>query len=722
MKKRIIHIIKFVALITVVLFVVGKLYTYSSLYKDKLETISGYHQFNDATNGLDIYDLIGYREGDFETTTSFKLPQNQSTWIKIARNSFEYEQMNYVIIEQTQIDYFEWYIVENGSIIYADTGGIKFPFFERKEPFNKWVLDATNGDKLNSELYLKIVNSKSIFVDLKYGTYREIILNQSLISNFFGLLVGIFIVMAFYNAFIYFSIKERSYLIYVFHTILVCLTQLSIFGYGYNYLWPDFPGFQNISVELFSALVSIVGLEFLKEFLETKKNATIINKIVNGWIIGYVFIAILSIVANPLAYQILLITQPIVAIFVISSAAIIFFRGYRPAKFYLISWGVLMLGLTIYAMAEQGIIGRNTITTLMMPIGSALEVILLSIALADNINILKKSRELAIEHSLELETEKAQLIIQQNVELEGKVLLRTIELEEANEVLEDKNKELSDAYTDLKNTQSQLVHAEKMSSLGQLTAGIAHEINNPINFVSSNILPLKRDIADIISIFEQTENFVGGKLDPNDFKEIQELKEQFDYDYILKEIDQLLDGMSDGANRTVEIIRGLKLFSRVDEDDLKRVNLEDGINSTLILLNSAVKHQVDLVKNFGEIPEVECYGGKMNQVFMNIISNAIQAIRDTGMEDGKIIITTSQENDLVHISIADNGPGMTEEIKQKLFEPFFTTKPVGEGTGLGLSIVYKIIDKINGKIEVNTEPGKGTEFIITLPITNTTKD
>jgi len=381
-----------------------------------------------------------------------------------------------------------------------------------------------------------------------------------------------------------------------------------------------------------------------------------------------------------------------------------------------------MLGLTIYAMAEQGIIGRNTITTLMMPIGSALEVILLSIALADNINILKKSRELAIEHSLELETEKAQLIIQQNVELEGKVLLRTIELEEANEVLEDKNKELSDAYTDLKNTQSQLVHAEKMSSLGQLTAGIAHEINNPINFVSSNILPLKRDIADIISIFEQTENFVGGKLDPNDFKEIQELKEQFDYDYILKEIDQLLDGMSDGANRTVEIIRGLKLFSRVDEDDLKRVNLEDGINSTLILLNSAVKHQVDLVKNFGEIPEVECYGGKMNQVFMNIISNAIQAIRDTGMEDGKIIITTSQENDLVHISIADNGPGMTEEIKQKLFEPFFTTKPVGEGTGLGLSIVYKIIDKINGKIEVNTEPGKGTEFIITLPITNTTKD
>ncbi len=685
--------------------------------------VTEFEVFIDSSNSLAYDDLknVEFQKVNPNTKVSFNCIDN--TWIRFKTpERFKNSESISFMIDQSNIDSVDYYFKNKitGEVGQQSLGN-DYIFKKRNYLTNHLIFDVdSNVD--NNDLILRLRNNVGVHLNIIVAEEKSIIQEEMVINMLFGIFLGVIVVMAMYNMFLYISIGERVYIIYVAHTIFVGILQSSISGFSYQFFWPNYPMFQNYSIELFTILTSVAGLLFMMDFLKTEIYVEREHKITKGVIVLYLLALIILPFNHSLINSVLKVIQPIIAIWVIYIAVRVYFKGYSIAKFYLFAWSMLMVGIIIFSLAEVGVIQRGLVSNIIMPLGSALEVILLSLALANNINVLKKEQAQAVENTLRLETEKAIFVKEQNTKLEKKVFKRTKELEEANNVLESKNTELSDAYTDLKNTQSQLVHAEKMSSLGQLTAGIAHEINNPINFVSSNILPLKRDIADIISIFEQTENFVGGKLDPNDFKEIQELKEQFDYDYILKEIDQLLDGMSDGANRTVEIIRGLKLFSRVDEDDLKRVNLEDGINSTLILLNSAVKHHVDLVKNFGEIPEVECYGGKMNQVFMNIISNAIQAIRETGMEDGKIIITTSQENDLVHISIADNGPGMTEEIKQKLFEPFFTTKPVGEGTGLGLSIVYKIIDKINGKIEVNTEPGKGTEFIITLPITNTTKD
>jgi hypothetical protein len=354
--------------------------------------------------------------------------------------------------------------------------------------------------------------------------------------------------------------------------------------------------------------------------------------------------------------------------------------------------------------------------------GSAFEAVLLSFALASRINILKKKQEEAIQHYLRIEMEKAELVQIQNVELEEKVKRRTRALEAANITLEGKNKELNEAYTNLKNTQSQLVHAEKMSSLGQLTAGIAHEINNPINFVSSNIHPLKRDMDDLVSMFSEAEKIAEKKMKREDYELISGLKERYDFEFIKEEINLLLEGMSEGVNRTVEIIRGLKLFSRLDEDDLKRVDLEEGIDSTLTLLNSSINHHIKIKKHYGSIPLVECYGGKINQVFMNIISNSIQALTNSKIKKPEITITTEKMDSSVRISISDNGPGIPDEIKDRIFEPFFTTKPVGEGTGLGLSIVYQIIENLHGQITVNSEIDKGTEFIITLPIDSNIKE
>lgn len=291
-------------------------------------------------------------------------------------------------------------------------------------------------------------------------------------------------------------------------------------------------------------------------------------------------------------------------------------------------------------------------------------------------------------------------------------------VKQVNEELNTSNEELNTALENLRTTQSQLVASEKMASLGQLTAGVAHEINNPINFINGNIPPLKRDFQDILQIIEMYyKTIVQNKL-KDYFKEAEELKEELEYDYLVEEIENLIKGIEEGANRTTAIVKGLRNFSRLDEDEMKRANMNEGINSTLLILRNKLKSGIEVSKDLGDIPDITCYPGKINQVFMNILNNAADAIDS----DGKISIKTYKKDKHVYISIKDNGKGMNEDTKSRIFEPFFTTKDVGKGTGLGLSISYGIIEKHNGEIQVESEPGKGTEFIIKLPVENQETD
>ena len=264
-----------------------------------------------------------------------------------------------------------------------------------------------------------------------------------------------------------------------------------------------------------------------------------------------------------------------------------------------------------------------------------------------------------------------------------------------------------------------MVEAEKMASLGQLTAGIAHEINNPINFVTSNITPLNRDVDILIDFIGEMEKIGLSDLSVEEKKkQIEEQKEELDYDYLKLEISQLLKGIHEGASRTSEIVKGLRVFSRLDEDDLKKANINDGLDSTLIVINNLLSNKIKLEKVYSDIPMIECYPGKLNQVFLNIISNAIYAIdKKFGEEQGGILkISTSNNEKSIFVKIEDNGIGMDEITKKKIFEPFFTTKDVGEGTGLGMSIAYNTIKRHQGEIQVNSTPGIGTEFILELPI------
>jgi len=322
---------------------------------------------------------------------------------------------------------------------------------------------------------------------------------------------------------------------------------------------------------------------------------------------------------------------------------------------------------------------------------------------------IKKNANLEIEEkNRELEKGQEEIIAQSE-----EILQANEEVVATNEDLEIRKQELQYTLENLKLAQAQLIQSEKMASVGVLTAGIAHELNNPINFVSGNVKPLRRDIEDIFSIIEKYDDIINaGKL-ADAFKDVDAFKDNIDYSLLMKEVIGLLEGIEEGANRSSQIVKGLRSFSRLDEEKLQIYDIHEGIDSTLILLYNKIKSRIDIRKDYGDFKDIECYPSKLKQVLMNILTNSIQAIKGRG----EIIIQTISSDIGIKIVIKDNGSGMTPEVKEHIFEPFYTTKDVGKGTGLGLSISFGIIEQHHGNIDVISESGKGSEFIISLPKT-----
>jgi len=559
---------------------------------------------------------------------------------------------------------------------------------------------------------MKVKSGEQIQLPLLIGEHQTIYEDLIQKDLVFGLYIGIIIVMAIYNLFVFFTVRDKSYLYYVLYIVFVGLTQAVLQGYGFKYLWPNSTWLVLQSTFLVPVLNGWAAIAFVKHFLDTKKNYPLGDKILSVIFFFYILCFFLSIMDQYYyAQNLVQLTAMFGSLLTIYIAYKIGKQGYRPAKYFLVAWTIFLLSVVVFVLRNFNILPYNNLTFYALQIGSALEVTLLSFALADKINIYRKEKEESQMQAFRVLQENEKIIREQNLLLEVKVEERTQELNRSNI-------ELNTALTDLKNAQTQLVDAEKMASLGQLTAGIAHEINNPINFVSSNIKPLRRDIEDIQDLIKKFEEVIRQKNLTEQFDEVDKFKRQLDYDYLTHEIDVLLKGMADGAGRTVEIVKGLKSFSRLDESDLKYANINECIESTLIILSSTFRGRVSIIKELSTIPEVECFAGKLNQVFMNIINNAAQAVLSVhGNDDqGEVLIKTKSSGETVSIHIIDNGIGMTEEVKSKIFDPFFTTKKAGEGTGLGLSIVYSIIELHKGSIEVKSEVGKGSEFIIILPL------
>ena len=277
----------------------------------------------------------------------------------------------------------------------------------------------------------------------------------------------------------------------------------------------------------------------------------------------------------------------------------------------------------------------------------------------------------------------------------------------------EQTQQLEQALQELQQTQTQLIQTEKMSSLGQMVAGIAHELNNPTSFIHGNITHAQeyiQNLMDLVQLYQQEY--------PNPTPQIQDFLEQMDFDFITVDLPKLLKSMKMGTERISQMVVSLRNFSRLDEAEVKDVDLHEGIDNTLLILSNRLKQGITVIKQYGILPLIECYPAQLNQVFMNIIGNAIDALIERNeILNKQITITTKVvDNGKIKVQIGDNGFGIPPKIKAKIFDPFFTTKKVGQGTGLGLSICYKIVQKHQGNIEVNSQMGSGCEFVITLPV------
>jgi signal transduction histidine kinase len=320
----------------------------------------------------------------------------------------------------------------------------------------------------------------------------------------------------------------------------------------------------------------------------------------------------------------------------------------------------------------------------------------------------------------------------------GKLERTIIKRQRVEEALRRSNQRLRQTLEQLRKTQSQLIQTEKMSSLGQLVAGVAHEINNPVNFIHANLPHINRDVEELLNLLSLYQQYY-----PEPVPAIQQLAEDIDVDFIAEDLPKILSSMNVGTERIHQIVRLLQNFSRLDQAEKKSVDIHEGIDNTLLLLQHRLKAtgerpDIEVIKEYGNIPPVYCFAGELNQVFMNILSNAIDALEisqwsttdneqaiapsitigtEVVSDGGEVTPSPDRQTTYrVRICITDNGSGFPKAIKQRIFDPFFTTKPVGQGTGLGLSISHQIVHKHGGFFQCSSTPGQGTKFCIEFPI------
>jgi two-component system NtrC family sensor kinase len=562
----------------------------------------------------------------------------------------------------------------------------------------------------SNTFFIRVKSNSSTVIPIEIHSTEQFLDKNSTDNIINGAFIGIFLIMALYNLMLFIVVGDRSYFYYVLYIVALGISQMLSIGYGNDFLPKNKLILNNYIFPIIRVFFGYSILLFVGEFLQLKQN---IKQYYKPYFSLYVLYAT-PLVAVILGWTITAYVLITVSVFVTSSYLLfigffLYIKGYEPAKFFMIGWGLSLVALLLSIARNKGLIPYNAFTVNILIYSSILELILFSIALADKINFYRHQKDESQEAALRIAKENERLITEQNILLENKVKERTQELIGTNQ-------NLSVTIENLKSAQFQLIETEKMASLGQLTAGVAHEINNPINFVSANVAPLRLDFNELFTLLDKYDQAAHNTDKPELLKIAQNYKRKIDPEFVKEEIMGLLDGIEDGANRTSEIVQSLRTFSRMDELILKPTNINTAILNTLILLRSSIPYYIEVKPMLDKLKPINCYSGKINQVLVNLINNSIQAIKAKDEHrDESIQIVTNDGPDYITIEIIDTGIGMTNETKQRIFEPFFTTKEIGEGTGLGLSIVFGIIEKHHGSIDVQSTLGKGATFIVKLP-------
>ncbi len=605
-----------------------------------------------------------------------------------------------------------YYEDQAGQLQMKSTGS-KYPLAKRDQNLGRFLYTKVSLEPDSETLfYIRVSQVYALTKNHNYALdffRRTVVATAShtqdiffMSSIFFGFAASAILVIGIYNLAIFFYIKDFTYLYFV----LFLASWLVNIGLESDFinsvLFPESPVDTTYQAIANFNVAWVYFLLFEKNYLRLSEISKGLNQFIRILILYEILVLLL--------FVFLLIPAPfaVVSMLLVSTCALYItihcvWIGFKPGKYFLLAVSAHLITPMIGFLVINRIIEYN-LTVEPFAFGVLLQIFLFSFGLAYRFKVMQEE--------VQAYKEEKQVIIEQQKEmLEKEVKLQTQYIESQKEDIISQRDQLQRALGQLQQAQAKLVESEKMSSLGQLTAGIAHEINNPVNFINANIDTLKENLQDILKVTAPIREL----SDENYFeqlRQIQKLKEKYAFEMAVQELDILIQGISEGARRTTYIIQGLRTFSHLDDDKYTLINIHQYLDATLALLQNRFRGRIEIIKHYEANPVIEAYPSKLNQVFMNLISNAIEAIE----EQGKIIISTlNQVDDFLQISIRDTGVGMGNEVKNRIYEPFFTTKAIGQGVGLGLSIVYSIIEKHKGQIIVESEPGEGSTFDIRLP-------
>ncbi len=582
---------------------------------------------------------------------------------------------NYIYLSYALIDTIEVWTKDAFGQLHKDfKTGQSFEYKSRPFTSTDFVFPVKNNVET---YYFKIYSSKPIVLPFKVLNTKDLLKSLTTKDLIFGLFAGIILVMFLYNLVLYFATKEVSYAYYVSYLIVLLVTQLALFGYTDRFLLYNLPELNDKFAVLSGALVAIASVFFVTNFLQLKQKAPLYAKLL--FMVVYldsIAIVFLLLDWSILAFHWVNFTSFYGSIVGIIASIKLTREGFRPAKIFLVAWSLFLISVIVFALVNIGIIPYKPYLHGAMLFGASVEVFLISLALPDRINSLRIQKDKSKRELLKIAKENELIIVNQNRLLEEKIKERTKEVEKVNV-------EIKATLENLQKTQIQLVQSEKMASLGVLTAGVAHEINNPLNYILGGH-------AAILKKFKEKNANISKK-----------------------EIEDYLDWIKVGGERASKIVKSLNIYSRSNTDHTEACDLNEIVQGCITMIShtcsSSILFDTKLNKN---IKKVKGSSSKLHQVILNVLGNAVDAI----VNEGNISITTNTENNKTFVEIKDSGTGIPEENIKKVLDPFFTTKAPGKGTGLGLSIVNAIVLEHGGTINFKSQINKGTRVIISFPV------
>lgn len=662
----------------------------------------------DKSHALTIRDVAALPDSAF--TPSLRATPNFSFsphhfWLRLRVHWQEADRVSYTLWQQYPLtDHFTLYRPDGRGGYSASATGDKLPFKHRELPTRAFGFRLTPHPGQTDTYFLELHGAGTINIDLQLSSEASGIASTETRHLLLGFYYGALIALLLYNLVLFFTLRESIYLYYTLYVSGLGLSFFDVNGLGFRYFWPD-TIWMNTGFLMFTFISLFAQAQFTRKFLDLRREWPLLDKFFLAFIVinGMAFISVFFADDRYLFPSSQYIAFVIVVLCLIAGVRQ-WHRGYQAARYFTIASGCYVSGILLYVLQNFGVLPTSTLTNYAVQIGSSFELVLFSFALADRINHMKEKNNA-------LEAASRRQLIEHNRTLEFKVRERTQDLRKSLASVNEKHEALIA-------TQQQLVQAEKMSSLGGLVAGVAHEINNPANFTRLAAENIGRDI-------DRLQAFLKALTDENsDPSLLNELNNRFE------RLEQQLALIHDGTDRLTHIVGDLRSFSRLDESEAQIASPDAGLEATLNLVRAQYGDRINIRLECAQ-PEAAgfCYPAALNQVFMNLAVNACQAILERARNEQRSLpLGTLQVKTVLQqrtdgpwwcAEFQDDGTGMDSSTQSRIFEPFFTTKDVGSGTGLGLSVSYGIMRKHNGDIVVSSSTGNGSCFTLQLPLPDT---